>query len=137
GRPGVDGQIPACDIPVVAQPRAQRLEKDRPLARSIDIQPMRYGARGCAYETERTAIVASATRSCRRVIMRWCEGPRRSASTAVRRSAEDALVPPVLVRRVHEPLHDLGVRARRNLARGRQDESRVLGGRVDAAPDLG
>src|SRR5207245_2077457 len=42
-----------------------------------------------------------------------------------------------VARRVHHPLDAVGVRPRRQLARGRQDEARALAHRVDAAAHLG
>src|SRR5206468_9525 len=60
--------------------------------------------------------------------------PRRLPLDVDKRSGrENTVVPTVLARRVHHPLHALGIRARRQLARGRQDESRALSGGVDAA----
>jgi len=50
---------------------------------------------------------------------------------------EHALVAAVVPRRVHHPLDAVGVGARRQLARGRQDEARALAHRVDAAAHLG
>src|SRR5712664_183906 len=49
--------------------------------------------------------------------------------------AENALPAAVLAGGFHEPLHAVGVGARRQLARGREHEARAGG--VDAAPHLG
>src|SRR5436190_24336055 len=50
---------------------------------------------------------------------------------------EDPFVAAVIARRVHEPLHDLRLRARRDLARRREDEARLARGGVDAPLHVG
>src|SRR2546425_892604 len=60
-----------------------------------------------------------------------------SSSSRAGSSAEDPVPAAVLARGLHEPLHAVGVGARRQLARGREHEARARAGSVDAAPHLG
>src|SRR5438552_18004763 len=60
-----------------------------------------------------------------------------SSSSGAGSSAENALPAAVLAGGFHEPLHAVGVGARRQLARGREHEARARAGGVDAAPHLG
>src|SRR5206468_3601930 len=63
--------------------------------------------------------------------------PRPSLDAAETSGSENSVVATVLTRRVHHPLHALGIRPRRQLARRREHEARPLTGRVDAALHFG
>src|SRR5262249_59301314 len=93
-------------------------------------------------------------RNARRALA-WRERPQRRGKAALRRWAfappppprrpspraestgENALVTTVVARSVHHPRDAVRVRARRQFARGGENEARALADRVDAAAHLG
>src|SRR5207237_7589355 len=58
---------------------------------------------------------------------------RRALGRDLAAVGKNTIVAAVLARGVHEPLHDLGLRARRDLARRREHEAGVARGGVHAA----